>query len=451
MQRNVPELAVPWQAAARYCVPFPSVNRHKTSDNKMTQPKERLHPGSTQKVNDLILKCIEKSSVYGEALHVGEIGDLLKGINKELEKKSIRTWLSIPEIHSIYTSLANRRVSGLNEGRLKNGSFFQAFGEDAAKALSADILEYLISIPRQYDISLHVLNTPSTIPNITKISKNISFETRLPFQISTETTSGKILQAISPFVEKNVVLRYNVQGYCGGSLENPSNRQALSSFKILLQQALFHNAFTIDTSTFSNPLKIKTPDLKIKKFALTANEINSEQNESNTATLPIEICAHLEKFRFPQRKIGKLFPISDSELNILIKSFKRTGLLLDCPDKEAIRVRAAIEWSFDADAAETSTMSFIKTCIGLEALLGDDKKEGSLNETLADRCAYLVGRTIKDRAQIKSRFKEIYVIRSKIVHGVTSHLAHEELVNLHHGKLYLKEAIQAEISHLGIE
>lgn len=261
---------------------------------------------------------------------------------------------------------------------------------------------------------------------------------------------GKVLQAFSPFMEKNVVLRQNIKGYCGGSLDNPSNRQSLSSFKILLQQALSQGALITNNKTFKLFAEPDSPDHKIRKYSLVASEIESQQNNISTATLPIEMCAYLEKIRLPQKKAGITVPNNDNELNALIKNFKKTGQLLDCLDKEAIRVRAAIEWSFDADTAETSTMSFIKTCIGLEALLGDDSQKGPLTETLADRCGYLIGKTIKDRSRIKSRFKEIYTTRSKIVHGVTTHLTHEELINLHYGKLFLKEAIQAEISHLGI-
>lgn len=116
--------------------------------------------------------------------------------------------------------------------------------------------------------------------------------------------------------------------------------------------------------------------------------------------------------------------------------------------KESLRIKSAIDWLVHSDIMEDSTMSFIQICIGLESIFGDDDYEGGLTNALSDRCAYLIGKNINDRKNIKKAFKEVYQIRSKIIHGVRNHLSEKEGYLRSVARTYLSMSIIREIDNL---
>ncbi|MGV4092531.1 hypothetical protein ACV8S3_13300 [Citrobacter freundii] len=119
--------------------------------------------------------------------------------------------------------------------------------------------------------------------------------------------------------------------------------------------------------------------------------------------------------------------------------------------KEALRIKAAIDWLVQSEITDDETMSFIQICMGLESIFGDDDYEGGLTNILSDRCAYLIGNKIKERRFIKDTFKKIYQVRSKIVHGVRNHLSDDELYFRHLAYSYLERSILKEIQNLDLQ
>ena len=81
------------------------------------------------------------------------------------------------------------------------------------------------------------------------------------------------------------------------------------------------------------------------------------------------------------------------------------------------RILSAALWSFEARIDSSPTSSFIKTCIALEALLGEDSDRSNLTDKLAIKYSYLLGRNAQERKKIEADFKKIYHLRSKLVHG----------------------------------
>lgn len=147
--------------------------------------------------------------------------------------------------------------------------------------------------------------------------------------------------------------------------------------------------------------------------------------------------------------LGKLIAAEASEeaIDRLLVSLEAPAKLIESGQEECPRIKAAIEWSFDSLTAENETMAFLKACIGLEALLGKNEAGPSLTEALSDRCAYLIATSIKSRKSIKERFKELYKLRSKIVHGSINHLDRENLIQLEFAKHFLRSAIRKEMQY----
>jgi len=94
-------------------------------------------------------------------------------------------------------------------------------------------------------------------------------------------------------------------------------------------------------------------------------------------------------------------------------------------DENVRSIRRALEWQFDAFTEEDVTTRFIKTCIGLEALLAEQNEMG-ITEQLADRCAFLLSKTSVERKTRREMMRSIYKLRSKIVHGAVTGLSHKD-------------------------
>lgn len=143
--------------------------------------------------------------------------------------------------------------------------------------------------------------------------------------------------------------------------------------------------------------------------------------------------------------------VEQGEVNKKInESLLILNALIKINTKESSRVRAAIDWLVQSEITDDETMAFIQICMGLESIFGDDDYEGGLTTILSDRCAYLIGRNIKDRKFIKDTFKKIYQIRSKIVHGVRNHLSDDEDHLRHLAQFYLERSILKEIKNLDL-
>jgi hypothetical protein len=90
----------------------------------------------------------------------------------------------------------------------------------------------------------------------------------------------------------------------------------------------------------------------------------------------------------------------------------------------------------------------LQACIGLEALLGEDDQDEPLTTRLADRCAFLLGQSTADRESIRGRFKKIYVVRSKLIHGRRARLNVNEEQMLYAAQGLLSDVINAESANL---
>lgn len=87
--------------------------------------------------------------------------------------------------------------------------------------------------------------------------------------------------------------------------------------------------------------------------------------------------------------------------------------------EKAKKVVSASQWYFDSSVGTNELLSFIQLTIAIEILLGDKAATDliGLGELLGNRCAYLIGESSSQRENILKEFKEIYRIRSRIVHS----------------------------------
>lgn len=85
-------------------------------------------------------------------------------------------------------------------------------------------------------------------------------------------------------------------------------------------------------------------------------------------------------------------------------------------DNEKRNLLRAIDWAYIGELNQDEDSGFIQICIALESLLAGEEQNIN-SDRMADRAAYMLGKTKKERLDIKKKFKKIYELRSKIVHG----------------------------------
>lgn len=102
--------------------------------------------------------------------------------------------------------------------------------------------------------------------------------------------------------------------------------------------------------------------------------------------------------------------------------------VLDHREADGERIATACQWLFESYYGDNELLNFIQATVVLEILLGDKSAsdEIGLGELLRSRCAYLIGKTRQQRGEILQDFKEIYQVRSKIVHQGKRHLSSNE-------------------------
>lgn len=115
--------------------------------------------------------------------------------------------------------------------------------------------------------------------------------------------------------------------------------------------------------------------------------------------------------------------------------------------KEAERLRLAARWLFDSYATDRDLLAFVQAMVAMEILLGHggDIQEIGIGTVIRNRCSYLIAANAEDREKITSDLKEIYKIRSNIVHTGKEHLSVSEFGMLTILRSYCARVILKEI------
>lgn len=86
------------------------------------------------------------------------------------------------------------------------------------------------------------------------------------------------------------------------------------------------------------------------------------------------------------------------------------------------------QWFLDSHTGEDELLQFVQAAVVVEILLGDKASSDlvGLGELLSNRCAYLISTSHAQRAELLKDFRNIYDVRSKIVHRGKSRLTRDE-------------------------
>lgn len=394
-----------------------------------------MHEKAIERMKEQITELLNNANIQEGKPIINELWDNLNGICRTA-LTSKKEWATESGLKiMIYDKISSMLGTLDSENQTQNGLLVDLLDQDRITHLTDDIEELIVNIPRSYELKLPMPSPPSDFTESIELATNIS----LVFEDAPTSGLRQSLLGLSGGGRK-LFLSLNLSGFCDFSLDSATPRKALTAYKVIIQQGLFHKIFKLNDNVTQGLLGLAGyGQHNIPKSSLSISDLTNGYH-NYTVSFPLSLCSLINKLEFED---------TDGDTVSKLRRLLTVPVILINSEKEgAERVRAAIEWLFDSMASDTDTLSFLQICFGLEALLGEGDSDQGLTKTLADRCAYLVARSIDERRHIKERFRDLYQIRSNLVHGTNRQLDEEEKDFYYWGKNILEYAIYREIVHL---
>lgn len=412
-----------------------------------------MHPQALAKIERHVIGSLKNCDIAEGWPVYKSFAPHVQALANELVKHKGQ-WLTDVDVFSVFYDLVYERLRETEKQTAElAGHLNDILGEESLLQLGQRLVEFFTSIPRDYEVFLQFPAVSVNLETVavSKIFSVVTFEK--PDDVPGGYQGGLLGLFDTKLEPKKLYFKVAVSGYCNRNLDNATVRTALSCFKIATQQGIAKTLLKIKEG---NPAGLGLlgglSHYSVPKAKLVCVDKASGGERIVSIELPVEV----------SKLLGSLdLDISNKDISTAIDSgrtadllngyFRLPAALMESNAPEASRVKSAIEWCFDSYATDNTTVSFLQTCFGLEALFGDDAETDGVSRTLADRCAYLVSTNIKGRSTIRENFKQLYTIRSKIVHGNASSLVPDQRHFLNWGRTILEYAIFKELKHLELQ
>lgn len=127
-------------------------------------------------------------------------------------------------------------------------------------------------------------------------------------------------------------------------------------------------------------------------------------------------------YSFEYQSVGPLMPVSlkkllDNDQERKLGFQKVSDLLKRERNELESHLISAMQWAGKATAAVRKEEAFLWYAIALESLILMDNDREELNYRLRTRTAHLLGRDLDGRKELSRKVRDMYKIRSKIVHS----------------------------------
>ena len=422
----------------------------------MTQ--NNLHIEAKKILKRYLENILSKSKLSNGSVDFDEntYKEIYKYIGEAKKLKGI--WMRDTDLYGlIYKQTSDYLTENIKERWKTSGYLKDIIGDNGIKNLSDRIIAYLESIPRKYSIYFELpsakgigvkeINLTDDISLIERVNENDFSEVNIESRIG--GIYGKVLSG-GKLQKEKMYVRIQTQGYADDTFESSAVKKAYSKFKqfILLAKTkglLVEGERGITTfgDLFGYRIEQGSPI-----FVVYDKEPDTEKY---LITLPKIVSEYISKLHINE-DILKPDRYENDKVKILQNRLQYPIKLLKTPDTDADTepIKTAIEWAFDSLTNDNETVAFIQACIGLEAILGDEEEEPqkSLQNKLADRCAYLLGKNFSERKKIKEKFIKLYKTRSELIHGRKAELDEERRIFLLFSQDILNRIIWKEISYI---
>lgn len=356
-----------------------------------------------------------------------------------------RTYLSRTDVMFVLRDHIERVIQRTKPST--DSSLADAVTAGAFQQLHNEIREFFLSIPRKYHLWIELPSMPAWGVGEFRLGNTVTW-VQLDQRAAEDLCGSSSPQPLMsrPF------LRISCEGYGSHRADTSAVSDGLATLKHIF-------AYTASLNVFDETFE----DESVKVQCLLTDD--ASPGVSNIVWLPKALERYLACVFVDE---GRLEVLDTSSGQTLLAATRRraetreekldalkdylfdTIAIVDCPADipDAARIKTALEWAFDSERSDNQTLAFLQACIGIEALLGDDDKEEPLTARLADRCAYLLGQGLQQREGIRKRFKDIYEVRSKVIHGRRARLGASEQLLLFEAQRMLRDMISRESFNL---
>ena len=288
-------------------------------------------------------------------IHVDSLG-------KEIIKHK-KEWLDIPDVFSIFYDLVYDSIAqNIDSDEVCEGNLWDLLGEVKGNSLVKSFLDYIISIPRSYDIYIPLPKVNGELIPSIQLSENITLEVfKDKKQVPGEYAEGLSRIFSNTFRLNQLYFKQSIEGYCRKRLENSIIKKASNNFKILLLQGKLRGLFLTDAE---NKVETALPTGLYKQEIRLAKLISVDKTSDSKKIFDIELPLDFSKF------------LANIDFNwegdLLIKSKDNGGVeqpisnilkkaveLIECNEVEAKRVQSANLWCFDSYTVENQTLASV--------------------------------------------------------------------------------------------
>lgn len=382
-------------------------------------------------IKSILNTCIPNDSV----LYSSDLFEAGQRLASEIVKHK-GTWISESDAHTlIYSYLMEllKRFEEQGVDTYEHKNFSALLNTDEA---GLEFSSFIASLPRQYDVYF-------PLPNLkTETNLRVDHDERWSLlqenRDDIEPARGLLSIAATPAY----YFKVRINGFLGFRSSSLGMNEALSVLKNFVERGIserFFTRFNLQPRGFTPgaaPLN-RTCAFSVRDFWGREERVSYD--------LSLEVSHLLKSIIFsPSSRISPEQPL-DLNSDYANQYLNTLHILTRAKGEFGKRLRAASEWHFDSLASEQQSISLIQITIGLESIYGDETSSGGLTEALSDRCSYSIAKNTTERTTIKREFKELYKLRSKIVHGVSKQLSAQELKYLEYGENLLKRSLMREI------
>ena len=377
----------------------------------MKKPQKKIY-GTI--LNALVSCTIENNTPTYES-YSGFIDIVWEEVSKQKDKAA---YIDIINVYMIFLGeLIGFLSKEYPEEKNKTWKLTDLMKREKIEELSSSIFQIIDSIPIEYLIYFPMNSFPDLGEETVQFNEDISIN----YFKDSETIPGGLNQnALITLSQHRLSLNTSYfciceKGFMSEDAKNITFQNAISKLKQVIQVGFAKN-FLIEgkrLGLISNLLGFENQTSKQVAIIFKKNDKN---NVLHSIQPPINFSQHINKITINENHEYYQKIVETHGLPGYIKKIFHlpVKLVFETDDNPyATPIKTALEWAFEATLSKSETTSFIQTCIGLEAVLGDGA-DTNLTRTLSDRCAYLICRQIKDRTIIRKRFKKLYELRSKI-------------------------------------
>lgn len=420
----------------------------------------KLHPGQRKAISEYVKAIPIESSRFGyNFIKFDELR------NQVLSMPPWRELLPDIDLMTVIRACTKKYEHCIPKSYI--GSFEESPIANIMPDIENDLVIFLESLPRPYCVCFQLPRFPKYGVASIQLANNIEIidtsATDFPKEfLKNDNALADIPSPSAPekFERNSAYLRFSVPGYAYGSLSSYSAKQAYSKLKEFISIGTRHEVISGQSLGDVLPPTSLAFLIETPLHALAYNP-NNFSGESYRIRLPDDMSKYMRRLRVNEDRLrvrveGKALAIlldgppattSHEKATALPNAFLSVAefLNIDQNDRNAERIRTAIEWYFDAEVAENQTVSFIQRCIGLEAILGDDDRTRSITDKLSDRYAYLLGKTTSERLELKEHFMRVYGKRSTLVHARRSQLSTNDIGSNFEVRDMLAKVIEKEV------